>query len=110
MVVCDYTDRQAILADHSFFFIVGREGPRDSVSPLLLNGTPQPAPLLLKLGTKYRLRFINIGTNDSDATISFLDKFGDEFAELALDLQLLCLPARLCGADLGGGFISSRSR
>jgi FtsP/CotA-like multicopper oxidase with cupredoxin domain len=54
-------------------FIVGREGPHDSVSPLLLNGTAQPAPLLLKLGTKYRLRFINIGTNDSDATISFLD-------------------------------------
>jgi len=54
-------------------FIVGREGPHDDVSPLLLNGTAQPPPLLLKLATKYRLRFINIGTNDSDATVSFLD-------------------------------------
>jgi len=54
-------------------FIVGREGPNENVSPLLLNGTAQPPPLLLKLGTKYRLRFINIGTNDSDASVSFLD-------------------------------------
>jgi FtsP/CotA-like multicopper oxidase with cupredoxin domain len=54
-------------------FIVGREGPHEDVSPLLLNGTAQPAPLLFKLGTKYRLRVINIGTNDSDATVSFLD-------------------------------------
>ncbi len=54
-------------------FIVGREGPNENVSPLLLNGTAQPPPLLWKLGTKYRLRFINIGTNDSDATVSFLD-------------------------------------
>jgi manganese oxidase len=54
-------------------FIVGREGPSESVSPLLLNGTAQPPPLLFKLGTKYRLRFINIGTNDSDASVSLLD-------------------------------------
>ena len=54
-------------------FIVGREGPRESVSPLLLNGTAQPPPLRFKLGTKYRLRFINIGTNDSDVSVSLLD-------------------------------------
>ena len=54
-------------------FIVGREGPRESVSPLLLNGTAQPSPLRFKLGTKYRLRFINIGTNDSDVSVSLLD-------------------------------------
>jgi FtsP/CotA-like multicopper oxidase with cupredoxin domain len=46
-------------------FIIGREGPDESVSPLLLNGSAQPPPLVLKAGTKYRLRFINIGTNDS---------------------------------------------
>ncbi len=54
-------------------FIVSREGPDENVSPLLLNGTAQPPPLLLKIGTKYRLRFINIGTNDSDASVAILD-------------------------------------
>ena len=54
-------------------FIVSREGPDEGGSPLVLNGTPQPPPLLLKLGTKYHLRFIDIGTNDSDVTVSFLD-------------------------------------
>jgi hypothetical protein len=53
-------------------FIIGREGPEESESPLLLNGSAQPPPLVLKLGTKYRLRFINIGSNDSDAVVSFL--------------------------------------
>jgi FtsP/CotA-like multicopper oxidase with cupredoxin domain len=55
-------------------FIVGRQGPRESVSPLLLNGTAQPSPLVLKLGTKYRLRFINMGVNDSDASVAVLDE------------------------------------
>ncbi|MFY9559055.1 MAG: multicopper oxidase domain-containing protein [Terriglobales bacterium] len=53
-------------------FIVSRQGPEEAESPLLLNGSAQPPPLVLKLGTKYRLRFINIGTNDSDAIVSFL--------------------------------------
>jgi FtsP/CotA-like multicopper oxidase with cupredoxin domain len=53
-------------------FIISRAGPDESESPLLLNGSPQPSPLVLKLGTEYRLRFINIGTNDSDATVSLL--------------------------------------
>lgn len=53
-------------------FVIGREGPEESESPLLLNGSSQPPPLVLKVGTKYRLRFINIGTNDSDAVVSFL--------------------------------------
>jgi len=53
-------------------FIISREGPDENVSPLVLNGTAQPPPLLLKLGTKYRLRFINIGTNDSDASVTLL--------------------------------------
>jgi FtsP/CotA-like multicopper oxidase with cupredoxin domain len=53
-------------------FLISREGPEESESPLLLNGSAQPPPLVLKLGTKYRLRLINIGTNDSDAVVSFL--------------------------------------
>jgi FtsP/CotA-like multicopper oxidase with cupredoxin domain len=51
-------------------FVISRSGPDSSESPLLLNGTPQPPPLVLKAGTKYRFRLINIGTDDSDATVS----------------------------------------
>ena len=54
-------------------FLIGREGPQEDISPLLLNGKAQPPPLVLTLGTKYRLRFINIGTNDSDASVALLD-------------------------------------
>ena len=32
-------------------------------SPLLINGTRNPSPMTMKVGTKYRLRFINIGAN-----------------------------------------------
>jgi FtsP/CotA-like multicopper oxidase with cupredoxin domain len=53
-------------------FIISREGPDESGLPLLVNGSAQPAPLVLKVGTKYRLRFINIGTNDSDAVVELL--------------------------------------
>ena len=51
-------------------FIISRAGPDESESPLLLNGSPQPPPLVLKSGTKYRLRFINIAKDDSDPTVS----------------------------------------
>jgi FtsP/CotA-like multicopper oxidase with cupredoxin domain len=53
-------------------FLISRAGPDDSVDPLLLNGSPQPSPLVLKAGTRYHFRFINIGNNDSDATVSLL--------------------------------------
>jgi len=54
-------------------FIIGRSGPDESKNPQLLNGSSQPAPLTLKAGTRYRFRFINIGTNDSDTWVSLLD-------------------------------------
>ncbi|MBZ5599397.1 MAG: multicopper oxidase domain-containing protein [Acidobacteriia bacterium] len=53
-------------------FLIGRAGPDESVHPMVLNGSPQPGPLVLKAGTRYRFRFINIGTNDSDTKISLL--------------------------------------
>ena len=58
--------------DTDKIFIIGRQGPDEDISPLLLNGSAQPNPLVWKAGTKYRLRFIDIGTNDSDATISLV--------------------------------------
>lgn len=53
-------------------FLISRAGPDETQDPVLLNGNPQPPPLVLKVGTRYRLRFINIGANGSDTTISFL--------------------------------------
>jgi len=53
-------------------FIIGRSGPDESKNPQLLNGSSQPGPLTLKAGTRYRFRFINIGTNDSDTWVSLL--------------------------------------
>jgi FtsP/CotA-like multicopper oxidase with cupredoxin domain len=53
-------------------FIISRAGPDESEFPLVLNGSPQPPPLVLKAGMRYRLRFINISTNDSDLKVSLL--------------------------------------
>jgi FtsP/CotA-like multicopper oxidase with cupredoxin domain len=74
-------------------FIVSREGPRESVSPLLLNGTAQPSPLVLKLGTKYRLRFINMGVNDSDVSVAVLDENAKPIQWRALAKDGWTLPA-----------------
>jgi len=54
-------------------FILSRFGPDDDRDPLLLNGLSQPRPLTLKAGTRYRFRFVNIATNDSDTSVALLD-------------------------------------
>jgi FtsP/CotA-like multicopper oxidase with cupredoxin domain len=59
--------------DKTFLFSRdGTEGPE----PLLLNGIPQPAPIRLTVGTRYRFRFINITPVDSDLTYSIADAAG----------------------------------
>ena len=55
-------------------FIISRSGPDEDKDPQLLNGLAQPLPLTLKAGTRYRFRFVNIGTNDSDTSIALLDE------------------------------------
>ena len=52
-------------------FTIGKSGPEDS-HPLLLNGLAQPGPLTVQAGVRYRFRFINIATNDSDLSIALL--------------------------------------
>lgn len=54
-------------------FVISRSGPNESKDPQLLNGLAQPGPLTLKAGTRYRFRFVNIGTNDSDTSIALLE-------------------------------------
>jgi hypothetical protein len=56
-------------------FLFTRDGT-DGPEPLLLNGVPQPAPIPLTVGTRYRVRFINITPVDSDLTYSMTDATG----------------------------------
>src|SRR5262249_31051753 len=56
-------------------FLFSRDGV-ESNEPLLLNGSPQPAPIALVAGTTYRMRFINITPVDSDLTYSIADASG----------------------------------
>jgi FtsP/CotA-like multicopper oxidase with cupredoxin domain len=53
-------------------FLFSRDGV-ESNEPLLMNGSPQPAPIALVVGTTYRMRFINITPVDSDLTYSIVD-------------------------------------
>jgi FtsP/CotA-like multicopper oxidase with cupredoxin domain len=58
-------------------FIVSRQTSDLAPTTLLtLNGTPQPIAMALKLGTRYRLRFINNGSNDADVEVSLLASAG----------------------------------
>src|SRR6202022_2652233 len=50
-------------SDQIFLFSLGVFEPFGSV--LLVNGHPQPAPLRLVTGTKYRFRLINISPNNA---------------------------------------------
>lgn len=56
-------------------FLFSRDGT-DGMEPLLLNGIPQPAPIPLTVGTRYRLRFINITPVDSNLSYSIVDGSG----------------------------------
>jgi FtsP/CotA-like multicopper oxidase with cupredoxin domain len=52
--------------------VIGFGGTYDARSPILLNGSAQPEPLRLKVGLKYRLRFINITPNVNTLQVSLL--------------------------------------
>ena len=56
-------------------FLFTRDGT-DGTEPLLLNGISQPVPIPLTVGTRYRLRFINITPVDSVLSYSIVDSSG----------------------------------
>jgi FtsP/CotA-like multicopper oxidase with cupredoxin domain len=58
--------------DRTFVFSTGRYAPFDLM--LLVNGTPQPDPLVLHTGMRYRLRLINITRNDMDLRVRLVRK------------------------------------
>jgi manganese oxidase len=51
---------------------IGLGGVDDQKSPMLLNGSAQPEPLLLKAGIKYRLRIFNMTPNNGGLQLSLL--------------------------------------
>ena len=51
--------------------LISVKGPTDN-TPILLNGDADPGPMELKLGIKYRFRFINITPHDPLLTVSLL--------------------------------------
>ena len=52
--------------------MIGLGGTDDMKAPLLLNGSAQPEALRLKIGVKYRFRFINITPNNSALQVSLI--------------------------------------
>jgi FtsP/CotA-like multicopper oxidase with cupredoxin domain len=56
----------------------------ETTEPLLVNGSPQPTPISLTVGTTYRFRFINITPVDSDLTYSLKDAGGAALAWRAI--------------------------
>jgi FtsP/CotA-like multicopper oxidase with cupredoxin domain len=71
-------------------FVVSRAGRDLFKSPMLMNGSPEPGPMQLRVGEKYRLRFINITPSDDEV----------EFSLKAGDKPVLWQPLAKDGADL----------
>ena len=53
--------------DRTFLFSIGKYAPFGYL--LLINGHPQPDPVTLQVGTRYRLRLINITDNVVDMRV-----------------------------------------
>jgi FtsP/CotA-like multicopper oxidase with cupredoxin domain len=76
--------------EHDRVFVVSRAGRDLFNSPMLMNGSPEPGPTQLRVGEKYRLRFINITPSDDDV----------EFSLMAGDKPVSWQPLAKDGADL----------
>lgn len=53
-------------------FVLGRSGLNGMHDPVVINGSPQPGPIVLLTGKTYRIRLINITPDDMD-TVSLLE-------------------------------------
>jgi FtsP/CotA-like multicopper oxidase with cupredoxin domain len=58
--------------DKIFVVSVGDYAPFGEM--ILINGAPEPAPVKLTTGIRYRLRFINITANDSDLRVKLVSQ------------------------------------
>lgn len=61
-------------SDTDKVILISRGGPDFPRSPLLIDGSAQPAPLQLRVGTHYRFRLINITPEDMDLEVSLIEE------------------------------------
>jgi FtsP/CotA-like multicopper oxidase with cupredoxin domain len=65
---------QAYDPDHDKIFVLGTGDYAPFGEMLLINGSPEPVPVELKTGTRYRLRLINITGNEFDLRLKLVSK------------------------------------
>jgi hypothetical protein len=58
-------------SDRIFVMSDGMANPLDD-APIFINGTARPDTMKMKVGTKYKLRLVNITAVDPDMVVSFL--------------------------------------
>jgi manganese oxidase len=78
--------------DHDRVFVVSRAGRDIFKDAMLVNGSAEPAATQVRLGEKYRLRFINITPSDDEVV----------FTLLGGEKPVSWLPLAKDGADLPG--------
>jgi FtsP/CotA-like multicopper oxidase with cupredoxin domain len=84
-------------SDMTFVFSIGDFGALREIA--LINGTPQSKTLQLQAGKKYRLRFINISTNNQGMQVSLRNANGPvEWLNIAKDG--VDLPPRMSKAQI----------
>jgi FtsP/CotA-like multicopper oxidase with cupredoxin domain len=72
--------------EHDKTFVIGTGQYAPFPEMLLVNGVPEPEPMELQSGTRYRLRFINITTNESDLRVDLESKeVPEEWTVIAKD-------------------------
>lgn len=59
--------------EHDRVFVVSRAGGNLFKDAMLVNGSTEPAAAQLRVGERYRFRFINITPNDDEVVFSLLD-------------------------------------
>jgi FtsP/CotA-like multicopper oxidase with cupredoxin domain len=59
--------------EHDRVFLVSRSDPDSFLDALLVNGLAKPGGMQLRVGEKYRFRFINITPSDDGVEYSLLD-------------------------------------
>ena len=59
--------------DHDRVFVVSRAGRNLLKDAMLVNGSTEPAAAELRIGQRYRFRFINITPSDDEVVFSLLD-------------------------------------
>ena len=86
--------------DKVFVFSAGRYAPFGAM--MLVNGSPEPVPVELKIGTRYRLRMINITGDESDLRVKLVSQevpvqwkvVAEDGADLPAAQQMLSLADR----------------